>query len=312
MKKYWFLCGLLLASITSVVLITGCGNGEPAKKVDLSQKVEEPLVPSPGTVKVAVGAMVSPRKTFADYQRLLEYISQKLGKPVSLIQRRSYEEVNDLLRTNSVDCAFVCSGPYVQVQQDFGVDILAVPVVDGKTVYGSYIVVNNASGIQSLEDLKGKSFVFASPLSLTGTQYPTSLLAEMGHTPEQYFSKITYAHTHDNSIKVVAENMADGAAVHSLIWEYFQATDPRYTSRTRIIHRSPEFGIPPVVVPRGGDPVLKKKLRTIFLALHEEEESREILKELRIDRFVMGNDAMYDSVRQMKALLEAARKAGSR
>lgn len=191
-------------------------------------------------------------------------------------------------------------------------ELLVVPVVNGHLHYFSYVIVHKDSEINNFEALKGKTFVFASPLSLTGTLYPTHLLAEKGLTPQQYFSKVLFAHTHDNSIKVVAEKLADGGAVHSLIWDYFQATDPQFTSKTRIILKSPSFGIPPVVVPPNLDLELKERLRTIFLELHQEEESKKILGELRIDRSMIGEDAIYDSIRRMQVTVKSSRGASAK
>ena len=308
------LFGIVATGLVVAAAFGGCGERENVKKVDLSKKKEEPreVATEPeGAIRIAVGAMISPHKTLTYYQTLLDYISQKLGQPVVLVQRRTYEEVNDLLKTENVECAFICSGPYIQVHQDFGVELLVVPVVDGHPRYFSYIIVHKDSQIRKFKELKGKSFAFTGPLSLTGARFPTCLLAEKGFTPQQYFSKVLFAHTHDNSIKVVAEKLVDGGAVDSLIWDYFQATDPEFTAKTKIILKSPAFGIPPVVVPAELDPELKEKLRTIFLQLHEDERSKKILGELRIDKFIIAEDAMYDSIRHMEAEAKSSLGAGA-
>ena len=48
----------------------------------------------------------------AEYADLGNYLEQKLGRPVERIQRRTYAEINDLLRTGEVDLAFVCTSSY--------------------------------------------------------------------------------------------------------------------------------------------------------------------------------------------------------
>jgi len=41
--------------------------------------------------------MVSPKETFVHYRELFEYIGRKIGRPVEMIQRKTYLEINQLL-----------------------------------------------------------------------------------------------------------------------------------------------------------------------------------------------------------------------
>lgn len=61
--------------------------------------------------------------------------------PVELVQRGTYAEINELLRTRQIDFAFVCAGAYVRGGQEFGMEVLAVSVVEGSMTYYSYIIV---------------------------------------------------------------------------------------------------------------------------------------------------------------------------
>jgi phosphonate transport system substrate-binding protein len=185
----------------------------------------------------------------------------------------------------------------------FGMEMLAVPIMYGQDVYHSYIVVHRDSPLDSFDDLREKVFAFTDPRSNSGCLVPKYMLARRGETPQSYFGECYYTYSHDNSIRAVAEGMADGAAVDSLIWEYLRETDPACTARTRIVEKSPPYGIPPVIVHPDLDPDLKRRLKQVFLTLHEDEEARTILGALRIDRFEEGDDAAYDSIRAMRRLV---------
>jgi phosphonate transport system substrate-binding protein len=160
------------------------------------------------------------------------------------------------------------------------------------------------SAIKNFGDLRGKSFAFTDPLSNTGKLVPTYMLARMNETPDSFFKKYIFTFHHDKSIKAVAQGVVDGASVDSLIWEYLNRTNPEYTSKTRIILKSPPYAIPPVVVPKGLDPALKERLRQIFLNAHNDDKGRELLIKMMIDKFVVIDDSAYDSVREMKSWLE--------
>lgn len=253
---------------------------------------------------IAVGAMISPETTRVYYEDLLKLIADKMGRRAVFTQRRTYGEINEMIRKKEVDLAFVCSGPYTQGKREFGMEILAVPVANGKTVYHSYIIVHRSSSIQSLDDLRDGKFAFTDPQSNTGSLVPTYMLARRGETPKSFFREYFYSNSHDNSIRAVADGQADGAAVDSLIWEFMNKVDPELTSRTRVVAKSPPYGIPPVVVNAGLDPAVKKQLKEILLSLHTDKEAAVLMRKIQIDSFTKGDDAMYNTVRDMSRWIE--------
>jgi len=285
---------LIVVVLASIVSWQVCEGKEAVRKADPSRSPH---------LRIAVGGMVTPRAGFVYYRQFLDYIGEKMGTHVDFVDREDYAEINKLVKEGSVDAAFVCGGPYADGHKAFGMELLVAPQAYGGTVYYSYIIARKDSPVASLQELRGKSFAFTDPLSNTGKLVPTYMLARMKETPESFFRKVTFTQTHDKSIKAVAEGIVDGAAVDSLIWEYADRTDPTFTSKTKIIKKSPPYGIPPVVVRRGLDPRTKERLREVFLNADKDERGKEILKGMMIDKFVPINDSAYDSIREMKAWL---------
>ena len=260
------------------------------------QKPESDALP----LRIALGSMTTPKSGYAYYQKLSEYIGKKLNRPVKIIDKRTYGEVNELLKRNEVDVAFVCGRPYVDGHDQFHLELLVAPQINGKITYHSYIIVHKNSKLQSFKDLRGKVFAFTDPLSNSGKLAPTYMLMQMGETPDTYFKDYYYTHAHDNSIKAVAQKLADGAAVDSLIWDYEMKFHPQYAQDTKIIDRSEPYGIPPVVVPRDLPEETKQKLRQILLTIHKTKEGKAILEGMGIDKFVLVTDRNYDSIRKMR------------
>jgi phosphate/phosphite/phosphonate ABC transporter binding protein len=255
-------------------------------------------------LRIAVAAMISPEETLGVYQELMDYIAAKVGRPVELKQRRTYQEVNDLLGTGKLDAAILCSGPYVHAHRQYGVELLAVPVINGHPTYRSYIIVPQSSTAASLMELHRKRFAFTDPLSTSGYLYPVYALMSQGRQPAMFFAKTLFTYSHDNSIEAVAEGVVDGAAVDSLIYNYLQTSNPALVARTRVIHRSPAFGAQPVVVPKDLDPTIKQALRQLFLELDQDHGARGILRKLGVDRFIPGEDRLYNGIRQMLRVVE--------
>lgn len=78
-------------------------------------------------VKMAVAAMLSPQGTVISYRPLQGYLEHRLGRPVQLVQRRTYQEVNELLARNMVDLAFVCTGAFKVGRRQGIMDLLMAP-----------------------------------------------------------------------------------------------------------------------------------------------------------------------------------------
>lgn len=260
-------------------------------------------------LRVGVASMVTPVSAVRYYQQIVDYLAEKLETPAEMVHRTTYDEIDQMLARQQVDVAFICTAPYVDDKDAFGVELLVAPVVDGKTSYQSYIIVHQDSNIAAIEDLAGKSFAFVDPKSNTGRQYPLYLMARQGWDPDHFFSRYFFSYSHNKSVEMVAKKKADAAAVDSAVYAYMLAEDSPYAKQIRIIHRSPEFGIPPVVVPPGLPVFLKNKIKEILLAMHLDPEGKNILSAMRIDRFVEVPDSNYDLVREMRDFLKQKRTA---
>ncbi|MBW2205880.1 MAG: phosphate/phosphite/phosphonate ABC transporter substrate-binding protein [Deltaproteobacteria bacterium] len=281
----------------------GCFGDPEGVVVDFNKTkpVERPREMSVDTkrIRVAVGAMISPKETFAYYQSLLDYIGGKLDAEVELIQRKTYEEINELFGKGQIDLAFICSGPYATGKDIYGFEILATPQVRGSPFYQSYLIVNKASPFHTFEDLKGKVFAFTDPNSNTGWLVPVYWLAQMGERPETFFDRTIYTYSHDNSILAVGRGLVDGAAIDGLIWEYYHKRRPSLTEQARIIKKSETYGIPPLVVSRHLNQQLKDQIRDVVFQMHLEPEGKEILEELLIDRFIVPEQNWYSGIVEM-------------
>lgn len=255
-------------------------------------------------LRVVIASVLSPRASYSLYDDLLTYISERIGRPVERLQRPTYAEANDLIRHGDAEVGFVCSLAYVQGHRDFGLELLAAPVVYGKQTYQSYLLVPSDSGVDEVEDLRGKVFAFTDPLSNSGRLAPTYLLHQRGERPETFFGRVIYTYSHDRSIYAVANKLVDGAAVDSLVFEHLAKQDASLRSRLRVVWKSPSYGIPPFVANPRLNADLKERLRQVLFGMHEDDKGQRILRSLGIERFASVEDSAYDSIRAMLGELE--------
>ena len=100
MKNFSFI--LFLSLIILVYSLSGCVSVSPTPvpfEIDLNNlqplptAQESDLLP----LRVAIAAVISPEGTAESYAPLLDYLQDSLGRPIELVQRRTYAEINDLI-----------------------------------------------------------------------------------------------------------------------------------------------------------------------------------------------------------------------
>ncbi len=293
------ICQLIL-----VTMLTAACAPMKASPIDLNRlyPLASPASRDVIPLRVAVAAVISPQGTVENYSDLIEYMSQRLDRPVEMVQRGNYEEINQLLQNGEVDVAFVCTGAYISGSREFGMEILVAPEINGETTYYSWLIVPKDSPADGIADLRGKTFAFTDPLSHTGRIYPTYLVKQLGESPENFFGRIFYTYSHDAAIEAVANGLADGAAVDNLIFLYLVERKPDLEQHVRVIHRSPPFGMPPVVVSPSIRPQLKAELLDLFLKMSDDPQGALALEASGIDRFRELDASAYDTVREVEAL----------
>ncbi len=312
--RFWFLTLVVIATAVAVLfLVISRSQNQDFIKVSLDEKSEISQLQQIGSrdytqlggssLRVAIAGVLSPTKTLEHYQELLAYMGRNLGQPVRLILKPTYAEINDLVRGQRADVAFICSLAYVKGNQDFGIELLVAPQMYGETVYYSYLIVSEENNAMNLMDLRGASFAFTDPMSNSGHLAPSYQLSLLGETPISFFSRYIFTYSHDNSITAVADKLLDSAAVDSLVYDQLVADKPELASKAKIIARWGPYGIPPVVISPILDSQLKQQLRDFFLDLHKSDEGKTILDNLDIDKFVIASEDMYDSIREMQMRL---------
>jgi phosphonate transport system substrate-binding protein len=126
---------------------------------------------------------------------------------------------------------------------------------------------------------------------------------ELGFTPEEFFARTFFTYSHDEAIRAVASGVADGAAVDSLVYEFAIARDPSLAEKTRVIHRSPDFGIPPVVISPFTRPQVKVDIQALLLAMSNDPNAKDALSSIGVEGFVLIDDSAYDGARELLGVI---------
>lgn len=200
---------LLLVAAVLLCLAHGC-SGDDGRYVDFSK-------PTPAGVRgggkgtagqrplrLAVASVSSPGETINSLRTIAEALSNRIGRQVVLVQRKTYAEVNLLLANDDVDIAFVSTGAFSAYRGQSPVEVLVMTEFMGSATYDAQLIVPHDSPARSLEDLQGKVFAFTDPLSFSGHMAVMDALLRLGSAPERHFGRSFYTASHDRAIQAVA------------------------------------------------------------------------------------------------------------
>ncbi|MBI2920845.1 MAG: phosphate/phosphite/phosphonate ABC transporter substrate-binding protein [Planctomycetes bacterium] len=288
MQKSFAWLGLitLLGAAVAAWLLLRPLPAETPVDVDLSAPEANPEPPG-DSVRLVVTSIFVSQRSVENYKLLAEYLGRKVGRPFRLIQRKTYGEINELLRRGTVAIGIICAGAYLEAWEN-GVELepLARPVNRGRTEFNSVIIVRSDSPCRELEDLRGRSFAFTDPLSLAGHTYPHWILLEKGHDPGTFFKRTVLSYGSEASIRAVRNGLVEAAAVNGVVLEYGISKEPGLRDAVRVVHTSPPLPFGPVVAPVSLDPELRARIAEALLTMSGSEEGRQILANLNLDGFI--------------------------
>lgn len=235
----------------------------------------------------------------ASLERWRSYLERRLQRPVVFTQRASYRGIIDLLLDEKLDFAWICGYPYTRYASHL--QLLAVPVYQGKPLYHSYLIVPISDAqTRSLSELRGKVFAYADPDSNSGYLVTQYRLLQMRAEPQHFFRKAFFTWAHRKVVEAVAAGLADAGAVDGYVWDTLAKLHPELTAQTRIIEKSPAYGFPPFVARTGVPHGTFAAVQSVLLDMQSDAEGRLLLERLNLDGFIAGEPALFDEIAQMK------------
>ena len=158
----------------------------------------------------------NPEKLIGDIEAITEYLEAEMGFPVKGFVSQDHAAAVEALRSDEADISFMGALPYVLAHDQVGAQVILGEVYRGSPIYTGRIFVHKESGIESPEDLRGKSIAFADPISESGYLYPLEIFVEAGlldrnQDPQEFFSAVYFAGGYQQAIQAVANGYADAA-----------------------------------------------------------------------------------------------------
>src|SRR5919198_2589185 len=257
------------------------------------------------TLKVSAIPDEAPTELQRKFAPLGKYLEANIGMPVEFIPVTDYAATVEGLAAKKLD--MVWYGGFTFVQARIRTNGTAIPLVqraeDEK--FQSVFITPPNSGINSLADLKGKTFTFGSQSSTSGHLMPRWFLLQNGIDPDKDFRRVAFSGAHDATALQVEGGKVDAGAMNISVWNKMLEEKKLDPSQVRVFYTTPPYYDYNWTVRGDLDPALVQKLKDAFLALDPTNPAHKAILDLqRASKFIQTTPENYRGIEQ------AARSAG--
>jgi phosphonate transport system substrate-binding protein len=296
MMKQW-LTGIILFML--VFSLAACGQTEDTTKEENTGTTDEVL---------KIGAI--PDQNAADLQKGMDavatYLTEQTGLKVEFVPSVDYAALVTGFQRGEIHLAWFGGLTSVQARN-------LVPEAESivqrprDAEFQSVFITQEGSGINSLEDLKGKSFTFGSESSTSGHLMPRYFINEAGIDPNIDFNgKPNFSGSHDTTYKLIESGSFQAGALNISVWEAAVKEGKVDTTKVKVFYTTPDYYDYNWTVNSNLEEVFgkgtKEKVKEALLSFTG--EPKEMADLFQTDTFIETNNDNYQKIEQVAKELE--------
>lgn len=242
------------------------------------------------TYVVGIHPLHTPKRLMEIYGPILEYINRKITVAhFRLEPARNYEDFEKKLYAGYYDLAM--PNPYQTVRASSRLYDVFAKMGDDADFRG-IILIRKDSGINKIQDLKGKSIAYPAQTALAGTMLPQFYLHTHGLDVNLDVDN-RYVGSQESAILNVLRGHTVAAATWPLPWRAFCKEYPDLASQLEIKWQTSPLLNSSWVARKNLPSGIVEQFKTQLLSLHESAEGRRIMTRLPISRFESANNQTY-------------------
>ena len=274
-KLAWFLEGILF--LVSVVLWICIGSvslqsQETVKPTSTATEypARVPFNKNAEPLRIAFISYANPQQVVKDAQAVADYLRPFVGVPIQSSVTLDYGSSIESMRGDKTDLAFVDPLAFMMAHEQIGAEPLLFEIYNyGKPTYRSSIWVRKDSGIERLEDLKGRTIAFADQVDMSGHLLPRDIFVKKGlvtarRLQGEFFKQVYFAGGDEQAIRSVLNRFVTAAGVSQFASLLLR---PEERDSIKVIASSIESPSHLVMARKGVPSELKYRVKQALLAL---------------------------------------------
>lgn len=240
----------------------------------------------------------SPTELARKFAPLGAYLESKLGMKVEWTPVTDYAAAVETVVNKKIDLAWFGGFTFVQASVRSGGKVVPLVQREEDEKFRSVFITDAKSGINKLDDLKGKTLSFGSQSSTSGHLMPRSFLLAAKVNPDVDLKRVAFSGAHDATIAAVASGKVDAGALNISVWEKFVAEKKVDPAQVKVFYTTPAYYDYNWSVHADMPQALQDKIRAAFLALDPSTpQGKEILGLQRATKFITTKPENYTGIK---------------
>jgi phosphonate transport system substrate-binding protein len=301
-----------MAALTLVAFVlAGCGDSEPAKKIDLSKR-EETVYRLEDAVTYAYLPQYAHTVSYERHHLVVDYLSRTTGMTFRQVFPDTFDEHMNMVGRGLIDITFSNPFIYVNIADRYGARAFArIVEAKGKENFRGQIICRaDNEKIKTLQDIKGKRLIAVDPTSAGGFLYPWGWILEHGIRKED-LAEIAFAPgpggKQEKVVMAVLSGKYDVGAIREGTLDIM--ANKIDLNQIRILAYSRWYPGWVYAARRGLDPAIMDKIKQALLALNlENPDHATILRKAGFIAVIPAKDEDFNPVRRLAQTVEAGGK----
>ncbi len=275
---------LLGASAIALMSLGGMASAQDCPRGDLDERfcdVDGDLIADiptdasqqldPDTLIFAYTPVEDPAVYKTAWSDFLEHLEAETGKDVVFFPVQNNAAQIEAMRSGRLHIAGFNTGSNPLAVNCAGFRPFTIMASkDGNFGYEMEIITYPGSGIETVEDIKGKQLAFTSPTSNSGFKAPSAILkGDFDMLPERDFEPV-FSGKHDNSILGVANKDYMAASIANSVKSRMISRDVIKEDDVKVIYKSQTFPTTGFGTVYNLTPELQDKIRNAFFSFEWE------------------------------------------
>jgi len=280
-RSIWF----VLLVLVGVIALAGCSSEAELGTED--NPIIMSFVPSGDTQEI-----------LASGEEIAKLVSEKTGLVIEANVGTDFAAVREAMGAEKAHIGWLNTFNYVLANEKYGTDVGLVTERFGLTTYKGQINVRADSGIESLEDLKGKVMCWVDPNSTSGYIIPRIMLKANGIDPETDFAQTIEAGSHNNVITQVYNGDCDAGASYDDARSSVEEDLPDVKEQVVILATTTDIPNDSVSFIKDFPKEKREDIVNALLEIAGTEEGKQMLNDLySIAGLQKAEDSFYDAFR---------------
>ena len=283
-----------------LLLLAACSGGTNEETKD---SAESDATTSKTEQVFKIGAI--PDQDAADMNRslskLADYLSEETGLKVEYVPSVDYAALVTAFERGEMHLAWFGGLTGVQARNVVP-EAQAIAQRPMDEEFHSVFIAGADTNINSLEDLKGKSFTFGSESSTSGHLMPRYFLMEEGINPEQDFGgQPNYSGSHDKTYKLIESGSFEAGALNISVWDAAVADKKVDTSKVKVFYTTPSYYDYHWTINKVDEQFgegTQQKVTDAILSINSTDQP-EIMELFQSDKFIETNNENYKAIEQV-------------